>query len=125
MSEFIVWDEELKFFGEPEKYLMNGNGKLFFDNDDTYLYDQTDKLTFHSYIGKTDDTPNKNKIYADCSIVEFEYIGSSGIFKDIGYFTYNVLDCRYQVNTKNTSFGYDRFLFKNLKVIGNIFENGY
>ena len=144
MNEFIVWDKELEFFGESNKYLINCNGDLFFDNNDKYLYNQTDKLVACNYIGLKDI--NNNKIYADCSIVEFDFeykstqpkrlengLSQSTVYSQIqktklkGWFEYNNEELRYEINILNDSdficLWYQIGDMRNLKIIDTIQEN--
>ena len=118
MNEFIVWDKERKRFRYDQASNHIAIGKQI-----DYM---EDKLTIHQYIGKTDDTPQKNKIYADCSIVEFDRLTLFGDFdkKQIGVFRYCSETLRYVLVTKDTNLttGYVRGI-KNIKVIGTIQED--
>lgn len=114
MNEFIVWDDIEKDF------VTN------IDLDDLELYNKGYSITFilgfsahlqaFTYIGKTDDTPSQNKIYADSSIVQFEYKGEI----HNGYFVW----CEKHLGYKIELFtGLTRRLIseiKNLKVIGTL-----
>ena len=91
-----------------------------------------------SHIGKTDDTPDKNKIYDDCSIVEFTLSLGVKNFSVVGYFQKNELTLSYQIKVikqayigdDNYNIGADVLQYitymneiSNLKVIGTIQEN--
>tara|TARA_R110000868_G_scaffold93996_1_gene259803 strand:- start:174 stop:557 length:384 start_codon:yes stop_codon:yes gene_type:complete len=89
------------------------------------IYDEIDDEKL--YIGLKD--VEDNKIYADSSIVEFEYIKS----KHKGYFTWNnktlsydimVIDWNFKI-LKNYSapIGYSHLKMKNFKIIDTIQEN--
>jgi len=118
VNEFIVWDG-IKFFSFDE--VLRKFNITILEADD-----MDEEYSIHPYIGKTDDTLEKNKIYADCSIVEFIIKGTRE--KGIGYFTYNKEKLRYEVMYLdeeslefNKSFEFSRIL--NLKVIGTLQEN--
>ncbi len=90
MNEFIVWDKQDKEFRED--YLVSGDLDLSYIGTDVSNY----RCTVHQYIGKKDI--NNKKIYADCSIVEFWFDnGKERVFLK-GYFTYNDIDLRYEVD---------------------------
>ena len=130
MNEFIVWDDIEKDF------VTN------IDLDDFELYSKGCSVNFilgfsahlqsFNYIGKTDDTPEKNKIYADCSIVEFDKVETDKYFKEIsrvkytGHFFFDVPWLGYRIkaigeNGWNLSTNWGRGL-ENLKVIGTLQE---
>lgn len=157
MDEFIVWDKTQKVFsrntslkdikaydGETHSiWLDDGADGIEIGDDLGYGKSNAikiqDNLTFHNYISKTDT--EGNKIYADCSIVEFDYyFGSSKYDKNtrehfIGYFSYNSDKLRYELRAKELE--QDKSKFKNntlwfvtfdenietLKVIGTLQEN--
>ena len=64
MNEFIVWDKEDKKF--ESTYDISQDGDLIFCGE----YVDNSRCSVHQYIGKKDI--NNKKIYADCSIVEFD-----------------------------------------------------
>ena len=86
------------------------------------------------YIVKADDTPQKNKIYADSSIFEFRYAGS---FLCIGYFYFDKLELRYKIQLIMTKtfkdlekkdfpkqkLYFDCLIMKNFRIIGTIQED--
>lgn len=95
MNEFIVWDKKRKEWLHDEKHSIHlfGEtiimGELLRRKDDSHvrLEDLNDIEAFN-YIGKTDI--EGNKIYADCSIVSFEWVNSEKeIHYDLGYFRWN------------------------------------
>lgn len=127
MNEFIVWNEEKKEFSK--EFLTNYDGDIIYRN--VSLDNNTHKR--FNYIGKTDI--NDKKIYADSSIVEFDYKG----FEEIGTVTYkaivkfdNVLGCYFFdvfSHADNNGYNYN-FLFptviyrvRNLKIIGTLQED--
>jgi hypothetical protein len=121
-NEFIVWDERLKEFLEPMTIeqlaiSMPVNKKFLFD------------WNIFPYIGKTDDTPEQNKIYAGTSIVEFDFLEElHNTIKLCGIFTFNIDELRYEINLDEKVYEYsclsynDTFM-SNFKVIGTIQEN--
>ena len=141
MNEFIVWDEM------ENKFLIDGIGMIYddvessthmsskgevqihnyfneYEEDLTYPYEEKNKLIAFRYIGKTDDTPEQNKIYTDCSIVEFEYKNRTSK----GFFVFNNETLQYDVKhlVANHSLPFSLMLEKgleNLKVIGTLQEN--
>jgi len=102
MNEFIVWDKERKrFMGDGEvifsdygdlKITVSPNSQDYV-GDSTHDYYDESRWCLYSYIGKTDDTPEQNKIYADCSIVEFER-GHNTFY---AYFEFNKKYLRYDI----------------------------
>ena len=99
------------------------------DNDygssQTFLKHRTFK-----YIEKTDDTPEQNKIYADCSIVEFDfkYFIDDDYWKVRGYFSFNKDLAQYEIREPYSKDCYRIYYLKdsdikNIKVIGTIQEN--
>ena len=108
---FIVWDEEKKKFISS---YYNHNLYIAIDgcneivevehddvNEEGYVSDDKHNNTSaHQYIGKTDI--NDKKIYADCSIVEFEYTYINNIVhKVIAYFYFDDKDLAYYMKILN------------------------
>lgn len=133
MNEFIMWDKIEK------EWLTTGNMPIC-SMEETLIFDFSDsnEVSSHLYIGKTDIYGNK--IYADSSIVEFEYedriptlIDDDVIIKFTAYFEYNIDELRCELiildydRTKTKSIysvlSYNMDLMKNLKVIGTLQEN--
>ena len=115
LNQFIVWDImhekwlDMKELGDDDSFTYNGLIRLI---DDPYY-------SIHNYIGKTDI--EGNKIYADCSIVEWEHQEN----KYTGYFKYQTEFLRYVLVSKDNngeSQNLDPFYLplKNLKVIGTL-----
>ena len=146
MNEFIVWDED-NFFGEDnrfytvEEFIKKSDGTVGFtynsDGDFLALYQPDDgeytgykalKIKTFNYIGKTDDTPEQNKIYADSSIVEFYTSISHSATKLIGFISFNTDEQCSEILVRDDYDGYDRYDFLqydiyNIKVIGTLQEN--
>jgi len=134
MNEFIVWDEESKrFLSYNDVNLMGGNvtevAVLSYINsmDECYCGD-TQQLTFHNYIGKTDI--EGNKIHADCSIVEVKLKDYDSLKfnpnKFIGYFSYNEKTLRYLFHADDKIHGWGADFLNHLeyiKIIGTLQEN--
>ena len=117
MNEFIVWDEYNKKFIDKSKCVFS-DGTIFRNARD-FEDMVSDDLSIFNYIGKKDI--NNNKIYADCSIVEFGY--TSG--KSIGYFTFNKDRLSYDLIDRGTklNYSYNYNQIHSLKVIGTLQEN--
>ena len=80
-----------------------------------------ERFEIFNWVGNTDVTSQKNKIYADCSIVEFDFQSPSmkKSIKRIGTFNYDVNDLCFKLN----GITYNILTISNLKVIGTILEN--
>ena len=148
MNEFIVFDEvEKKFYNEKyiedgieKKFVLTSYGKVLqhsyyneYEEDLLYPYIEQEKLKAFMYIGKTDDTPKKNKIYADCSIVELDFyreVSRDGEYsyepKRIkGYFSYVENEMRYKFIELTDKYykvitEFNELYIKNIKVIGTL-----
>lgn len=141
MNEFIIWDSKYKLFLDKNfKDTLQDNG-IDYEEDDLYYGDEyyplctmdfifksnidkyKSRLTKLVYLGLNDI--NNNKIYADCSIVEFEW-KISGL-KKVGYFYYSNEYLCYMIKwvseyTSDVLF-YDKYTMKNFKIIDTIQEN--
>jgi len=108
MNEFIVWDKILKkFIGKSGKTTdmctMRNDGLLSLDNDAEMFF----------YIGLKDI--NNNKIYADCSIVEFEKYART--YKGVFEFDKCSLSYRLRViKTTDTSIIENEFTFDYIEI---------
>lgn len=124
MNEFIVWDKDCEVF--IDEIMMNRNGIPFHKgwavDEETYI--------FFNHIGKTDI--EGNKIYADCSIVEFEMSGSRINFKATGYFYFDKGDLSYEfvclkIDKKmiepRKDINWRDAYSKTIKIIGTLQEN--
>jgi hypothetical protein len=134
MNEFIVWDKYEEKFLNEENIAINGVGTLFeacLDEDVYNLFEKQDRFTVHEYIGKGDI--KDRKIYADCSIVEFEIFlimpddTIKTQYKLNGIFTFNVDELRYEIDILNHSsfvcLNYNIGNMRNFKIIDTIQEN--
>ena len=121
MNKFILYDTKHEFFPNPENIQINRNGEVKLNGGWVKLEDSI--YTKHDLV-KTDDTPEKNKIYADSSVFEFSFeVGH--IEKMQGYFTFNNRDLSFEIvviNNKIPIISYSTFFkqIKNLKVIGTL-----
>ncbi len=119
MNEFVVWDDYLK------EWALVPNMPIGEETDRLVLLDNG-RYAYHQYTGKTDI--NDNKIYADCSIVEFElYIGDTESETLNAYFKYNTDDLRFELIILN-NWNYSVLWFnphktRNFKIIDTIQEN--
>jgi len=141
MKEFIVWDEDNKVFIDETKCILQ-DGTLYRNHRD-FEDGISDDLTMVNYIGKTDDTPEQNKIYADCSIlewIEINYLGrrhsmTTGEVTRInpkevkrrGYFTFSKYDLSYAIiqledGEESPALNYNT-TYSNFKVIGTLQQN--
>ena len=121
MNELIIYDGEEDVWFEGEEafkrvYFSESSGKL-----ETYY---TYQNIFWG-IGKTDDTPEQNKIYADSSIVELvDFVNN----RFIGYFVYDNKSLGYKLKITSDSlyeFYTEMEYISNLKVIGTLQEDKY
>jgi len=111
MNEFIVWDNEENVF------IDNFASEDYEPLNDLF---KNSRYDFLRNIGKTDI--ENNKIYADCSIVEFTVADYKT--KDIGYFTYDSDYTSYLVkNLRGVALKYSKKFIRNLKIIDTIQEN--
>jgi hypothetical protein len=124
MNEFIVWD---KWCGG---FCTNSMTVLLDIPSKVHKIELGDRYVKHDLI-KTDI--EGNKIYADCSIVEFEWYmnGSSSSNREIiklnGYFTYDNHSLKYRIKILDIDslrefINYD-YKVAYLKVIGTLQEN--
>ena len=80
-------------------------------------------ISAHKLV-RIDDTPQKNKIYADCSIVEFDIELSHKEEKLKGIVTFSYDDMCYGIKSNLGNFyEFTHYEISNLKVIGTIQEN--
>ena len=133
MNEFIVWDKELKQFNVwSDNYFIFQNGTIGWISIEGI--EREENSIALPYIGKTDI--NGKKIYADCSIVEFDFryieICDLEPWKLVGYFKFNINTLRYEIkilDIKNEnkiawrSLDYDEDLMSNIKIIDTVQEN--
>jgi len=135
MNESRLWDKDNKFFVSKKNILLNGNGEIKLNSGWAKIEDTC--YTKHDYIEKTDI--EGNKIYANCSVFEFEVI--EGCYCDIleiacecehskrvGYFSYNDNNAMYEIKSKqnedfNRIFNLYRDRIKNIKIIDTIQQN--
>lgn len=132
MDEFIVWDKVHNQFLDSDMI----EGIAFKNSKVHYLVDnRTPKLEYSNLFNEEVDffygiglkDINKKKIYADCSIVEFEFYNSANKWeKIVGYFKYIpecfcyiiiALSCGYSTIPISTLGN------KNFKIIDTIQEN--
>jgi len=133
MNEFIVWDEENARFSDLELFhnqiFINHEGKTkWFDHSG--MSDADFQLKPFWYIGKTDI--EDNKIYADCSIVEFliqeeqgkPYIKCKGFFHYEEFLLSNVVRIFQQDGFKEWYIKtYDKDMMTDFKIIGTLQED--
>jgi len=93
MNEYIIWDKEKKKFSSDAWFNLHPNGDLVKLSSNQFR-NCNQNHSIHNYIGKTDI--EGNKIYADCSIVEFSMSGSRKNFKATGYFYFNTKKLSYE-----------------------------
>lgn len=130
MNDFIVWDDVEKKFIYPKE--LHGklsvcydfyNGDLFFGCNGSVDGLSKDEFIFLEDIGLKDI--NGKSIYADCSIVEFEW--GQDRHNIIGYFTFNQEYLSYEIIMLNTQKGksmcYAPHNCFNFKIIDTIQEN--
>lgn len=124
MKEFIVWYSNGTDKFNKEFTLDDLISQLHYDEIcDSPLLKDYKVIEICQSVGLKDI--NNNKIYADCSIVEFEWKISG--FKKVGYFYYSNEDLCYMAKgvseyTSDVLF-YDKHTMKNFKIIDTIQEN--
>lgn len=126
MDEFIVWDTKLFKAWNGKKFI--GNEIQIVNGLDEMYCGDIEELIFFPYIGKTDI--NDKKIYADSSIVKFEFAYGGKWIPLKAYFQYNLDELRYEAHLVDSPdkniwsvLSYDMFKFKDLKIIDTIQEN--
>ncbi|MFA5669904.1 MAG: YopX family protein [Candidatus Cloacimonas sp.] len=121
MNEFIVWCKN-KNEWEADECVLTRDGKLI---DIKYMKElNLENHTIYRYIGKTDI--EGNKIYADCSIVEFEYYDmdvDSGWVKAKSVITFDDEDLMYLIAIDGELCNFKQHDIVNLRVIGTLQEN--
>lgn len=129
MNKFVVWDKKNKRFLDGDEFAIDDNGKVYNWDSDSYLKPFKQNMELLNYIGKNDIS--NNKIYADCSIVEFELIINpvcrTVVLNRKGVFKYDKDLCAYIIECIDE----DRILIfstsfkhiKNIKIIDTIQEN--
>ena len=126
MKECVFWDsEDSKFINWEEVSFTKDKGDDFVivikEIDPIYssgrLYDSFD------YIGLKDI--NNNKIYADCSIVEFQWgNGFGNVQTDWGVFKYDLDYLQYLIYEENEDINKSSIKeVSNIKIIDTIQEN--
>lgn len=141
MNEFIIWDGKYKLFLD-ENFIdtLQDNG-IDYEDDDLYYGDEyyplctmdfimgsdyephKDRLSKLFYIGLNDI--NNNKIYADCSIVEFQWVNGFGnIQTDWGVFKYDLDYLQYLIYEENEDINKSSIkeVF-NIKIIDTVQQN--
>jgi len=111
VDEFIVWDEARKSFIDYEA--INEFNKPSLKD-----------INVFAYIGLNDI--DDKKIYADCSIIEFEFGTGGEYHKMTGYFSYNNQTLRYEikdVNKREAIYLWTGYIEKEIKIIDTIQEN--
>ena len=120
-NEFIVWDKKLEYFND----ILIAPIDLSIDIDG--ILKHSDRVDVFNYIGIKDI--NNKKIYADSSIVKFEYEGFDRYFDSVGFFTFNKDTLQYEIETiidNNDSHMCSRLSVtkvKNIKIIDTIQQN--
>lgn len=128
MNEFIVWDKTKSKFSELKAIEFFKGGFVINPRDlSTKRMDKQlneNECELFPYIGKTDI--DNEKIYADCSIVEFEYYFTDGWDEDMqGVFKYLPNELRYEIQLVNDGchVSFQPSYIRNLKIIDTIQEN--
>jgi len=125
MDEFIVWDNNNKVFIDNRDFYISQNGELFTEYGRGNLVN-INTFKYFRNIGLKDI--NGKRIYADSSIVEFDYKYLSGLVeKCIGCFIYDKEDLLYTIKLIGTPskncIDYLKSSMKNFKIIDTIQEN--
>ena len=131
MNEFIVWSEEKnKFITNEVEFCIQADGSLCKPTEEPYedgLVYMDSYFKYFNYIGK-DDADGK-KIYADCSVVEFDFrfFDEDEYEKLVGYFSYNDDLAMFELREPYTKDEYRIYYLnkndiKNFKIIGTLQE---
>jgi len=128
MNEFVVWDKDRRvWIDESYPFYINSTGLLCIQRNNKVMMIENDCEVFN-YTGK--DDIDGNKIYADCSIVEFEYKEkfNSEIKKLKGFFIWDNTNLLYYIEVlgvfgRRPMINYKGLKIKNLKIIGTLQEN--
>ena len=124
MNEFIVWDNKFEKFIEPSyEIVMTTKDALLKGIQGGHGF--VEEWEAFNYIGKTDI--NDKKIYADCSIFEFDLGLYSKRRKGLGYFQWNEDLLRYEILVINSNeakceplLEFNPFLQGKFNIIGTI-----
>ena len=126
MKECIFWDsEDSKFINWEEVSFTKDKGDDFVIviKEIDHIYSSARLYDSFDYIGLNDI--NNNKIYADCSIVEFQWVNGFGnIQTDWGVFKYDLDYLQYLIYEENEDINKSSIkeVF-NIKIIDTIQEN--
>ncbi len=134
MNKYKIYDtKEKRFLGLHEAAISNEGNVITFKNGAIYdVATNSNRYTIHYYIGKTDI--NDKKIYDDCSIIEFDFIGfgDNESVKYNGFIKWNKSRFRYDIETiSHGDKDGDNYIFdlgkcidriKNIKIIGTLQE---
>lgn len=128
MEEFIVWysDGQNSFSKEFTLDELIANDHFDYISDSPLLKDYK-VIEIRQSVGLNDI--NNNKIYADCSIVEFESDCLDKNIRRYGFFTYNVERLQYMISTRyisqyeNIEWIISHKNLTNIKIIDTIQEN--
>lgn len=136
MEDIIIYDKLPTKFGFGKVIKIKENKNLYVEfkdenNKEFYKYRKLEDVIFLNYIGLKDI--NNRKIYADSSIVEFDYLVDfeSDVFqKRIGVFYFEKTFLAYHIaflSGKNRKGGnadrYNAFGMKNFKITDTIQDN--
>ncbi len=118
MSNYRIWDNQFNSFCKSSDMRMNlHNGNVH----GKFSEGNCPKMEAFQYIGKKDI--ENNKIYADCSIVEWEHQEQ----KYQGYFNFNKKYLRYEIHPfvdfETTPIEFFYIQEKSFKIIDTIQEN--
>ncbi len=127
MNEFILWDKERFRYCNTTKSTEQIGDFIYWETirlNPNYLKSCANgQYPTFEYIKK--DDIEGNKIYADCSIVEFDYKTISHSEKRICIFTYDDYTSRYWLRYAGDvgTFEFDTERCKNIKIIDTVQEN--
>ena len=138
MNEFIIWDKLSTRFGFGKVLQVKLNGNLYVEFKDEngkefYKYRTPKDIEILNYIGL--DSVSGQKIYADSSIVEFDFLGFGELIPDIYtvFIKWNREKFRYDIQTlSRVDKNGDLYIFdlgkcidriSNIKIIDTIQEN--
>ena len=125
MNEFIVWDNIFKVFLNPDNTFIDSYGNMYRIEDGDIEELNNSEHSLYKNIGSKDI--NGKSIYADSSIVEFDYKRAikCDIEKRVCYFVYCNHGLKYWLKFAGDvgTFEFDPQQCKNFKIIDTIQEN--
>lgn len=127
MYEFIVLDKINNILFEDEVVLSSCGSVYTVKNGKVSGYFNADEVDVFCLVIR-DDTPERNKIYADYSIIEFNLKQDENLFTLRGFFFYDKTSLQYAIRSPynkrfDNVFRANQNNISNIKVIGNLLQH--